>query len=112
MLLLCRSWLQQSPDLLRSQFVRLPIAGRVANVLGAPIAEVEKDGANYKVTGNLTLLGKTKAVTFPATVTASADALTVTANFSIDRTEWGMNYGKGKVDDLVKLSVSVNAKAK
>jgi len=72
--------------------------------------KVEKAGAEYKITGDLTLLGKTKSVTFPATITAAADALSLTANFSIDRTEWGMNYGKGKVDDLVKLSVSVTAK--
>lgn len=71
---------------------------------------IEKAGTEYKITGDLTLLGKTKSVSFPATVAVTGDSLNVSANFSIDRTQWGMTYGKGKVDDLVKLSVSVKAK--
>jgi polyisoprenoid-binding protein YceI len=72
--------------------------------------KVEKADAGYIITGELTLLGKTKSVSFPATIAVKGDSLNVTANFSIDRTQWGMTYGKGKVDDMVKLSVSVNAK--
>ncbi len=72
--------------------------------------KVEKDGADYKITGDLTMLKKTKSITFPAKITATADALTVTSSFSIDRTQWGMTYGKGKIDNDVKLTVSVKAK--
>ena len=71
--------------------------------------KVEKAGADYKVTGDLTMVGKTKSVTFPASIKAGADSLSVVADFSIDRTQWGMVYGKGKIDDNVKLSVSVKA---
>ncbi len=35
--------------------------------------KVEKDGQQYKITGDLTLVGKTKSVTFPATVTLNGD---------------------------------------
>jgi polyisoprenoid-binding protein YceI len=55
------------------------------------------------------MVGKTKSVSFPAKISATADKLTLAAAFSIDRTEWGMNYGKGKIDDMVKLSVSLKA---
>lgn len=72
--------------------------------------KVEKAGDGYKVTGDLTMCGQTKAVTFPAQITTSGDALTLASKFAIDRTQWGMTYGKGKIDDEVKLSVSVNAK--
>jgi polyisoprenoid-binding protein YceI len=72
--------------------------------------KVEKTAAGYAVTGDLTLLGKTKAVTMPAAVTATADALTLKSEFRINKTEWGMTYGKGKIDDEVTLKVSVTAK--
>jgi polyisoprenoid-binding protein YceI len=72
--------------------------------------KIEKGDKGYTVTGDLTLLGKTKSVTFPATIAATGDALTVTASFAIDRTEWGMNYGKGKIEDKVAIGIAVTAK--
>ena len=36
--------------------------------------------------------------------------LSISTAFAIDRTEWGMNYGKGKIDDKVTLKVAVTAK--
>lgn len=72
--------------------------------------KVEKTDKGYTVTGDLTMLGKTKAVTFPATVTTAGDTLTLTAEFKIDRTQWGMTYGKGKIADEVALKVAVAAK--
>ncbi|MDB5312024.1 MAG: YceI family protein [Gemmataceae bacterium] len=72
--------------------------------------KVEKSDKGYTVTGDLTLLGKTKPVVIPATVTATGEALTLTSEFKIDRSEWGMTYGKGMVDDSVSLKLSVTAK--
>jgi len=72
--------------------------------------KVEKSGGDYKITGDLTMLGKTKSVSFPAKLAVGATGLTLTSSFTIDRTQWGMTYGAGKVDNDVKLSVSVNAK--
>ena len=72
--------------------------------------KIEKADKGYKVTGDLTLLGKTKSVSFPATIATTADALTVSASFTIDRTEWGMNYGKGKIEDKVAIGIAVTAK--
>jgi polyisoprenoid-binding protein YceI len=72
--------------------------------------KVEKTGTGYNVTGDLTMLGKTKAVTFPATVTVTGDSLLLTTEFKINRNHWGMTYGAGKVNDMVDLKVNVNAK--
>ena len=71
--------------------------------------KVEKTDAGYTITGDLTLLGKTKPVTF--TATAKADGgLHLTSDFTIDRNDWGMSYGKGKIDDKVALKLAVDAK--
>ena len=73
--------------------------------------KVEKTDKGYNVTGDLTLLGKTKPVTFPATITEKDGVLSLTADFKIDRTQWGMNYGaKGQVDKDVAIKLAVNAK--
>ena len=40
----------------------------------------------------------------------SGDDKTLTSEFKINRNDWGMTYGKGKVDDIVSLKVVVNAK--
>jgi len=72
--------------------------------------KVEKSDKGYNVTGELTMCGKTNSINFPATVSASGGELRLTARFTIDRTQWGMTYGRGKVDDNVTLNVSVKAK--
>ena len=72
--------------------------------------KVEKTATGYAVAGDLTLMGKTKGVTMPATVAATGDTLTLTSEFKINKTDWGMTYGKGKIDDEVTLKVTVTAK--
>ena len=72
--------------------------------------KVEKSGDSHKITGDLTLLGKTKSITFPATVSVADGGLNLSSSFTIDRTQWGMTYGPGKVDNDVKLTVSVKTK--
>jgi polyisoprenoid-binding protein YceI len=74
------------------------------------ITKVQKGDKVYTVSGELTLLGKTKPVSFPASISASGGVLSVSTSFPIDRTEWGMNYGKGKIDDKVGLTIKVTAK--
>ena len=68
----------------------------------------EGAGADGKVnvTGNLTLLGITKPITMPATVTTEG-GLKLKAEFSIDRTEFGMTFGEGKVEKMVAMTVTV-----
>lgn len=61
-------------------------------------------GATHTVTGNLTLHGVTKSITFPATIAVTADAATVDANFAINRKDFGINY-PGVQDDLIRDDV-------
>jgi polyisoprenoid-binding protein YceI len=72
--------------------------------------KVEKAADGYQVTGDLTMCGQTKAISFPAKLSVGPNALTLASTFKIDRTQWGMSYGRGKIHDDVTLTVSVNAK--
>jgi polyisoprenoid-binding protein YceI len=72
--------------------------------------KIEKTDKGFSITGDLKLLGKTKSITFPAIVAEKDGVLSLNASFSIDRSQWGMTYGKGKVDDKVSLKVAVTAK--
>ena len=74
--------------------------------------KVEKSGDSYKITGDLTMLGKTKEISFPAKLAVGADGLTLSSSFSIDRTQWGVGagFGPGKIDNAVKLTVNVKTK--
>lgn len=62
------------------------------------------DGASHTITGNLTLHGVTKSVTFPATINVTPDAANVDANFSINRKDFGINYA-GAQDNLIRDNV-------
>lgn len=61
-------------------------------------------GATHTVTGNLTMHGVTKSVTFPATIAVTSDVATVDANFAINRKDFGINYA-GAADNLIRDDV-------
>lgn len=65
-----------------------------------------ENGATHTVTGNLTMHGVTKAITFPATINVTPDAATVESNFSINRKEFGINYA-GAADNLIRDGVVI-----
>lgn len=58
------------------------------------------------IVGDLTLLKTTKQITIPATADVS-NGLKMTAEFTIDRSEFGMTFGVDKVDKAVKMTVNV-----
>jgi polyisoprenoid-binding protein YceI len=72
--------------------------------------KIEKSDAGYNVTGDLTLVGTTKSVTFPAKLTAADGTLKLTSEFKINRHDHGITFGKGKIDDDVALKLAVEAK--
>lgn len=47
----------------------------------------------HLVTGNLTMRGITKSITFPAKVLINEDRIRVEAKFNINRINWGLSYG-------------------
>ena len=61
-------------------------------------------GASHTVTGNLTMHGVTKAITFPATINVTPDVATVESSFSINRKDFGINYA-GAADNLIRDDV-------
>jgi polyisoprenoid-binding protein YceI len=47
----------------------------------------------HKITGNLTIKGITKSISFPAKITLEDSVMQAKANFNIDRTQWKLSYG-------------------
>lgn len=71
------------------------------------------NGAPHTITGDLTLHGVTKRISFPATVNVSDQSATAKATFSINRKDFNINY-PGMPNDLIKedvvLTFDINAK--
>jgi polyisoprenoid-binding protein YceI len=67
------------------------------------------DGANFNISGNLTIKDVTKNITFPARVDLDDNTLKGKANFDIDRRQWQMNYGNDKTlgDKFISETVNV-----
>jgi len=63
-----------------------------------------ENGASHTVTGNLTMHGVTKAVTFPATISVTPDVASVDSTFTINRKDFGINYA-GQADNLIRDNV-------
>jgi polyisoprenoid-binding protein YceI len=71
-------------------------------------AETAKD-ATHVINGDLTLHGQKKAISFPAKIEVTANAVNVSSEFKINRSDFGMTFGKGKVDEPVTIKVTVKA---
>jgi polyisoprenoid-binding protein YceI len=69
--------------------------------------KVEMDGEEGTITGKLTMLGKEVEVKVPIKGEVSDSSVKVIADFKIDRTKWGMSYGKGKIDDEVSIKAEL-----
>ena len=80
--------------------------------------ELPKDavaGANKTVSGNLTLLGKTLNVSFPAKVTVAEGKASVEAKFTVNRADWGIKFGTDETDPAewmiskdIEIGINVN----
>lgn len=64
-----------------------------------------------ELTGNLTLHGVTKSITFKPEVSISDDQLSLKAEFDIMRFDFGIVY-KGKADDLIRDEVVIKLDVK
>jgi len=56
------------------------------------------------LSGNLTMRGKSKNITFPAKVILENDQVNISSTFDINRQDWGISF-KGKPDDLIRDEV-------
>ncbi|WP_025742576.1 YceI family protein [Aquimarina pacifica] len=78
----------------------------------------EKEGKTF-AEGNLTLKGVKKNIAFPVSVTTSENNISLNSDvFTIDRTQWGVNYksksvvenlGDKFINDDIELKISVKA---
>jgi len=73
-----------------------------------PTAEfvVTSMNGSGELTGNLTMHGVTKSITFPSDVEIAGSLVSLKAEFDIKRFDWGIVY-KGKADDLIRDEVVI-----
>ena len=74
--------------------------------------KVKKSGDKYHVTGELSLHGVTKEITIEMEHTGSGNDGAVQGfhtSFTIDRTDFGMNYGIGGIGKEVEIIISIEA---
>ncbi|GAA4277742.1 YceI family protein [Aquimarina mytili] len=94
------------------------------NVAKFPEASFEVTGVTQKegkthLEGNLTIKGIKKNISFPATTSVEGNTMTLSTEvFTINRTEWGVNYasksmfenlGDKFINDDIELKISVKA---
>ena len=78
-----------------------------ANFTSTSIAPDTSKGAdNYTVTGDFDLHGQKKSISFPATIKVAADGVSVDADFSINRKDFGLVY-PGMANDLIRDNVAI-----
>ena len=65
-----------------------------------------------RITGNLTLKGVTKSVTFPAKLDMTGDGVKANAKFYINRKDWGMNWHSENSfgDEMIRPEVGIELK--
>lgn len=64
----------------------------------SPVPDAKQGTPNYNVNGDLTIKGITKEITFPAIVILDGKTVTASADFNIDRTDYGLKYQSIKYD--------------
>lgn len=74
-------------------------------------AQIVKSSDGYTVAGDLTLHGVTKRISFPATIHATGAEVSVNAEFSINRHDFGISY-PGMRDDLIRDLVVIKLSLK
>jgi len=69
-------------------------------------SDIQAGETSHLVNGVLELRGKTKAISFPAQIVVADDKVHVTAEFDLNRQDFGVSY-PGKPDDLIKDNVKI-----
>lgn len=72
----------------------------------------KEEGGNLAISGNLTMHGETKEITFSARPELSPEGLTLHGKFQIDRTHFGMKKMTNGVEPIVSIEVKVGAATK
>lgn len=64
----------------------------------------DAEGMTHTVTGDLTIRGRTKRITFPADIEVTGEGVAARTEFVIDRQDFGVAY-PGRPDDLIQDGV-------
>ncbi|MBW2261473.1 MAG: YceI family protein [Deltaproteobacteria bacterium] len=84
-----------------------------AKFVSTSIEKSGEEGATHSITGNLSLRGVEKSITFPASIELSDGGVKASSEFALDRQLFGINF-PGMPDDLIKddvlVKLSINAK--
>ncbi len=75
------------------------------------VPDAAKGAGNYTITGDFTLHGQTKSITFPSKITVGDADVAVESEFSINRKDFGIVYA-GKTDDLIRDDVVIRLNLK
>jgi len=70
---------------------------------------IKKNQNGYAVTGNLTIKGVTKSITFPFTVENQENGIQLNGEFDINRRDFGVGEGSAVLSDNVNVSLKVFA---
>jgi polyisoprenoid-binding protein YceI len=62
------------------------------------------------LTGKMTMLDKTVEVKVPVKVEMTDSNLVLIATFKLDRTKWGMNFGRPNISDEVDITATLHYK--
>ncbi len=89
----------KSPDFF--DVARFPKATFVSTAIAAG-----GSGAPYTVSGNLTIHGVTKPISFPAQISVAGNTVTAAATFNVNRRDFGLNY-PGQPNNLIKDDVQI-----
>lgn len=81
-------------------------------------AEKQEDGT-YGITGDISIRGVTKSISFPASITVEGKNLTANADFTINRIDFGVKYGsvadgakpEEAISDMISFKASLKATA-
>jgi polyisoprenoid-binding protein YceI len=83
-------------------------------------AATDSLGNSHSISGDLTIKGQTRNITFPAKVSINNGMLNLMAAFSINRTDWGIQYGSGTffknlgdnvINDNIDFTLNLTANA-
>jgi len=69
--------------------------------------KIIKNGAAYQVNGDLTVHGVTKEVSIPFAFKRTGNSASFTGNFDLKRSDFNIGKPGGKVDQNVKINLSV-----
>jgi len=85
---------------------KFPTATFVITGIESGSHDAKAKDASHTVTGNLTLHGITKSISFPSKIALAGDKFNLDSEFFINRKDFGINY-PGKANDLIRDEVVI-----